>query len=134
MDGPASAAHALIDDVFGEVWRELFDGRHPLAPDIMNSEKWHNLFVAIQEDGVLPLAEPGYGRKPLERVVRNLSFAKQLWDSTAGPVGKMALMLLPLATLLAYISSDRRREKAARERALTLLRKVDTKFCMALGV
>ena len=36
------------DDVFGEVWRELFDCRHALAPDIMNSAKWHNLFVAIQ--------------------------------------------------------------------------------------
>ena len=43
------------DDVFGEVWRELFDGRHALAPDIKNSAKWHNLFVAIQEDNVLPL-------------------------------------------------------------------------------
>ncbi len=63
------------DDVFGEVWRELFAGRRALAPDIMNSDKWHNLFVvAIQEeDSVLPLAEPGIiGRKPLERVVRNL--------------------------------------------------------------
>ena len=77
------------DDVLGEVWRELFDGRHALAPDIKNSAKWHNLFVAIQEDNVLPLAEPGVGRKPLEAVVRNLSFAKQRFDSTAGPVGKL---------------------------------------------
>ena len=122
------------DDVFGEVWRELFDGRHALAPDIMNSAKWHNLFVAIQEDNVLPLAEPGVGRKPLEAVVRNLSFAKQRFDSTAGPVGKIALMLLPVATLLAYISSDKRHEKAMQERALTLLRKLNTKFCMAVGV
>ena len=76
------------DDVFGEVWRELFDGRHALAPDIMNSAKWHNLFVAIQEDNVLPLAEPGVGRKPLQTVVQNLSFAQQRFDSTAGPVGK----------------------------------------------
>ena len=82
------------DDVFGEVWRELFDGRHALAPDIRNSPKWHNLFVAIQEDNVLPVAEPGVGRKPLEAVERNFSFAKQRFDSTAGPVGKIALMLL----------------------------------------
>ena len=126
------------DDVFGEVWRELFDGRHALAPDIMNSDKWHNLFVVAtqeEEDSVLPLAEPGIiGRKPLERVVQNLSFAKQRFDSTAGPVGKMALMLLPLATLLAYISADRRHEKAARERALALFVKMDSKFCMAVGV
>ncbi len=96
-----------------------------------------NLFVAIQEDGALPLAEPGAGgarSQALARVVRNLSFAKQRWDSTAGPVAKMALALLPLATLLAYIASDRRHEKPARERAVTLLKKMDSKFCMALGV
>ena len=77
------------DGVFGEVWRELFDGRHALAPDIQNSAKWQNLFVAMQEGNVLPLAGPGVGRKPLESVARNLSFAKQRFDSTAGPVGKM---------------------------------------------
>ena len=32
------------DEVFGEVWRELFDNQHALAPDIMNSDKWRNLF------------------------------------------------------------------------------------------
>ena len=99
----------------------------------MNSDKWHNLLVAIQEDNVLPLAEP-LGRKPLDTVVRNLSFAKQRFESTAGPVGKIALMLLPVATLLAYISSDKRHEKPMRDRALTLLRKFNTKFCMAVGV
>ena len=82
-------------DVFGEVWRELFDNTHALAPDdIMNSDnKWHDLFVKEQEDNiVLPLAQRGLGRKPLQAVVRNLSFAKQRFDSTAGPVGKIALM------------------------------------------
>ena len=129
------ASKALhCDDVFGEVWHELFDARHALAPDLMNSAKWHNLFVAIQEEGPLPLAEPGIGRMPLRAVVQNLSFAKQRFDSTAGPVGKIALMLLPVATLLAYISSDNRHEKAMRERASALLRKLDTKFCMAVGV
>ena len=129
------AAKSLhCDDVFGDVWRELFDGRHALAPDIMNSAKWHNLFVTIQQDNILPLAEPGIGRKPLERVARDLSFAKQRFNSTAGPVGKIALMLLPVATLLAYISSDVRHDAEMRERAKTLLKKLDTKFCMAVGV
>ena len=135
------------DDVFGEVWRELFVGardrgpgaggphkRHALAPDIMNSDKWHDLFVKVQEDNIVPLARAGLGRKPLEAVVRNLSFAKQRFDSTAGPVGKIALMLLPVATLLAYISSDKRHENEKRDRALALLKKLDTKFCMAVGV
>ena len=122
------------DDVFGEVWAELFNNQHALAPDIMNSDKWRDLFVAIQEDNIVPVAQAGIGRKPLEAVVRNLSFAKQRFDSTAGPVGKIALMLLPVATLLAYISSDKRHESEKRERALTLLRKLDNKFCMAVGV
>ena len=52
-----------------------------------------------------------------------MAFAKQRFDSTAGPVGKMALMLLPAATLLAYIASDGRCEKEQRDRATTLLRK-----------
>eukprot|EP00959_Pyramimonas_sp_CCMP1952_P392409 8222851-Pyramimonas_sp.AAC.1 len=43
-------------------------------------------------------------------------------------------MLLPVATLLAYIASDRRRDSEQRERAATLLDKLDTKFCMAVGV
>ena len=129
------ASQALhCDDVFGEVWHELFDARHALAPDLMNSAKWHNLFVAIQEDSAVPLAQPGIGRKPLQAVVRNLAFAKQRVDSTAGPVGKVALMLLPVATLLAYIASDKRHEKAMRERALALWKKFDTKFCVAVGV
>ena len=80
------------DDVFGEVWRELFDNQHALAPDIMNSDKWHDLFVKVQEDNIEPLRRAGLDRKPLDAVVRNLSFAKQRFDSTAGPVGKIALM------------------------------------------
>ena len=129
------ASQALhCDDVFGEVWHELFDARHALAPDLKNSAKWHNLFVAIQEDSAVPLAQPGIGRKPLQAVVRNFSFAKQRFDSTAGPVGKIALMLLPVATLLAYISSDKRHDKAMQARALALLRQLDTKLCMAVGV
>eukprot|EP00959_Pyramimonas_sp_CCMP1952_P317434 6643527-Pyramimonas_sp.AAC.1 len=43
-------------------------------------------------------------------------------------------MLLPVATLLAHVPSDKRRESEKRERALTLLRKLDTQFCMAVGV
>ena len=121
------------DDVFGEVWHELFDARHALVPDLMNSPKWHDLLVAIQEENIKAVAMPGVPQ-PLAGVLRNVAFAKQRFDSTAGPVGKMALMLLPAATLLAYIASDRRHEAEQRERATTLLKKLDTKFCIATGV
>ena len=38
------------DELFGQVWKELFDGRNALAPDLMNSNKWHSLLVAIPKD------------------------------------------------------------------------------------
>ena len=47
------AAHALriscesqlrFDEFFSVVWEELFNKRHALVPDIMNSDKWQSLF------------------------------------------------------------------------------------------
>ena len=43
----AQALHA--DQVFGQVWHELFDARHALVPDLTNSKKWHDLLVAVQK-------------------------------------------------------------------------------------
>ena len=82
-----AAKYLHQDDVFGQVWHELFDGKHALVPDLMNSQKWHNLLVAIQEDTIRAVARPGVPQ-PLVGVLRNVAFAKQRWDSTAGPVGK----------------------------------------------
>ena len=121
------------DDLFGEVWHKLFDGRHALVPDLMNSKKWHNLLVAIQEDNIATVAIPRE-LKLLASVIRNVAFAKQRFDSTAEPVAKIALMLLPVATLLAYIASDRRHDREQRERATALLRKLESRFCVAIGV
>ena len=121
------------DGIFGKVWEGLFNKRHGIVPDLMHSSKWHNLVVAIQEDNVRAVAIPGVAQ-PLARVMRNVTFAKQRFDSTVGPVGKIALMCLPLATLLAYIASDRRNEKEQRYRATKLLQQMDSKLCTAIGV
>ena len=86
----AAALHA--DAVFGEVWHELFDARHALVPDLMNSKKWHDLLVAVQESNIRAVAS-GRVPQPMAGVLRNVAFAKQRFDSTAGPAGKMALML-----------------------------------------
>ena len=43
-------------------------------------------------------------------------------------------MLLPIATLLAYMGSDSRHERGLRERALALLKHFDNKCCLALGL
>ena len=74
------AAKALhCDDLFWEVWDELFNGRHALVPDLKNSEKWHNLLVAIQEDNKRAVAVLG-APKPLAGILRHVSFAKQRFD------------------------------------------------------
>ena len=67
-------------------------------------------------------------------VLKHLRFAKQRFDSTADPMAKVAFMLLPLATLLAFISSDQRHTSGMRARALKLLKKPNSKMAMAIGL
>ena len=43
-------------------------------------------------------------------------------------------MLVPVATLLAYIGADVRHEKEKRNRARELLKRFNAKFCTALGL
>ena len=132
-------AHALriavrdplhFDSLFGEVWTHLFDQRHALVPDVMNSKKWQDLLQQIQRQ---VLKNPGVDQ-PLAVVLKHMRFAKQRFDSTADPIAKVAFMLLPLATMLAYIGSDERHKLADRQRAKELLKKLDSKFSLAIGV
>ena len=96
----------------------------------MNSEKWQYLLQHI-ERAVLRI--PGDDR-PSAVVLKHLRFAEQRFDSVADPMAKVALMLLPIATLLAFIGSDQRHTVASRERAKTILKKLDSKFCLSIGV
>ena len=91
------------------------------------------MLVAIQEDDSVPVDAPG-APQPMARILRNVAFAKQRFDSTAAPVAKIALMFLPIATLLAYMASDRRHEREQRDRATVLLQQLDSKLCVATGV
>ena len=43
-------------------------------------------------------------------------------------------MLLPIATLLAFVSSDSRRCHRDQQHAKNLLRKLQSKFCLAMGL
>ena len=133
------AAHALriaikdplhFDDLFGEVWKLLFDKRHALVPDVMNSKKWQDLLQHIQKEVLRIPAES----RPLEVVLQHLRFAKQRFDSVADPMAKVAFMLLPLATMLAFVGSDERHKPCDRERAKELLKKLDSKFALAIGL
>ena len=49
-------------------------------------------------------------------------------------MAKVAFMLLPLGTLLAFIGSDQRHKPDMRARALKLLKKLDSKFALAIGL
>ena len=133
------AAHALriairdplhYDALFGEVWTVLFSERHALVPDVMNSQKWQDLLQNIQREVLRIPAES----QPLAVVLKHLRFAKQRFDSSADPIAKVAFMLLPLATLLAFIGSDERHKPCDRERAKYMLKKLDSKFALAIGV
>ena len=70
----------------------------------------------------------------MQVVLKHLRFAKQRFDSVADPMAKVAFMLLPLGTLLAFIGSDERHKPDMRARALKLLKKLDSKFALAIGL
>ena len=132
-------AHALriairdplhYDTFFGEVWNELFDQRHALVPDVMHSNKWQDLLQNIQRVVFRIPCED----RPLAVVLKHLSFAKIRFDSSADPCAKVAFMLLPLAVMLAFIGSDERSKTEVRERAKKLLKRLDSKFALGIGV
>ena len=103
MRDPAHALRIAVkhklhrDYLFGEVWNELFNKRHALVPDIMNSTKWQSLLQQIQKRVI----RTPYRHRPLAIVLKHLRFARQRFNSAADPVAKAALVLLPIATLLA---------------------------------
>ena len=103
----------------------------------MHSDKWRYLLTNVQKDASVTttVAVPGVGgQQPLALVYKCLAFAKQRFDSSAGPVATMALMLVPIAVLLAHIGSDMRHAKDRRDRALALLKRLNAKLCLSLGL
>ncbi len=121
-----------IVSIYEEVYEEIVNKRHSLIPDIQNSNKWRNILQAIQ---VELLQMPSLTQQGcLKIVLSHLAFAKQRMDSCADPLAKVSLMLMPIALLLALISSDERNERQQRERAASLLSKMQPLFLHALGV
>ena len=124
-NGPLQA-----DEAFGLVWREIFDQRHALVPDIQNSAKWTEMLQAIQRN----LLEMDGGASAMDKVLRHFAFAKQRFDSGADPAAKVCLLLLPVVALLGYVASDVRNAKPQRERAVQCLRLFTPRFCTSLGL
>ena len=73
-------------------------------------------------------------QSPLRVALKHFAFAKIRFDATADPCAKVALMLLPLATLLAYLVADERLKKVDRDKAAATLRLMTTEFCYSIGI
>ena len=121
-----------LETYFSEIQEELFNKKHALIPDIQNSGKWKQILHGLQTS---VLRIPGRGSNgALKVVLRHLAYAKVRMDSTADPLAKLCLMLMPAALLLSFISADERCGSAQRDRARHLLSKFQPKFLIGAGV
>ena len=136
------AAHAIriackvplhCDDVFAQIWEEIANKKHALLPDIQNSEKLKAWLAHIQHTQASCVRLPG-DLRPLDKVLKHFSFAKQRFESYADPMAKVAVLLLPVCTLLSFISCDERHGKEQRQRAVDTLKLFTPKFCIGLGM
>ena len=121
------------DELFGKVWEQLFDKKKAVVPSFQNSEKLKALLVAAQEQGAKPVGLPSVSQ-PLAVVLQCFSFAKQRFDSTVDPCAKLALMLLPVATILAFTASDARGKPDIQKRAREGLEFLTSKNVTGLGL
>ena len=70
----------------------------------------------------------------LRVALKTIGFAAHRFDSCSDPLAKVCCMLLAIALLLSFISTDKRLKKAQRELAADLLKKMQPKFLAAAGV
>ena len=78
---------------------------------------------------------PGLHRRgALKVVLDHLAYAKVRMDSTADPLAKLCLMLMPIAYMLSFIAADERINGAQRARACEVLAKCQPHFCIGAGV
>jgi hypothetical protein len=86
----------------------------PKVPDIQNSDEWATKLALCQK---LVLGRAGDQGGGLDRVVKDLHFAKQRFDSYAVPQRHFCCMVVAISLLLAYQASDWRNKKEVRDRA-----------------
>lgn len=128
----ATAKPMQLVGVYAEVYNEIIGKRNALIPDIANSNKWKTILQGIQSE-VMQLPSLKLSGC-LEVVLGHLEFAKQRMDSTADPLAKVCLMLMPIALMLASIGSDERVKKEQRARASHTISLMQPKFLHAMGV
>ena len=116
---------------FEKQWEMLFNGRHALVPDIMNSEVWRSRLVACQRQVLRTERSQGGG---LETVLRHMSFAKQRFDSYAEPLRKFCCLIRAIAMLLAQVAADPRNDFGMRQRADNILQSMTPSELFTAGI
>ena len=101
-------------DGFKAWYDDVFDQRHALVPDIMNSDAWTEKLLLCQRQVVNWSGCQGGGLEAVQHVFR---FAKQRFESCAGPQRMFCCLLLAIGLLLAYQASDPRLDSETRKRA-----------------
>jgi len=121
------------DTFFGKVWEELFNKKGALVPSIQHSEKLQALLLSAQKEGARPVGLPS-NLQPLAVVLESFAFAKHRFESTVDPCAKLALMVLPVATVCAFQASDSRVKLEPRKRAKAGLEFLTSKNVSGLGL
>jgi hypothetical protein len=121
----------LAEAAFKKFWDSVFDGEHALIKDIQNSDKLRSMLEAC-ERRVLQIKNVQGGR--LDRVLRHFSWAKQRFESCAGPQRKFCCLLIAVCMLLAAIASDARETHSRRTRAEEALDSMTPEFIVTAGL
>ena len=107
----------LAEDTFKAWWDDVFNDRFALVPSIQNSEEWTARLALCQKVLLSSGVRGSEVGKNLDKVIKDLNFAKQRFDSTASPQLLYCALMVAIAMLLAYQASDERGCSAGRRRA-----------------
>ena len=93
---------------------DVFDQRHALVPDIMNSDAWLEKLLLCQRVVVKSSGSQGGGLQAVQHVLR---FAKQRFESCATPQRQFCCLLVAMGMVLAFVACDPRADAETRARA-----------------
>ena len=120
-----------LESYFKGIQEALWKSEHALIPDIQNSGKWKEVLKGICK---ATMRIPGLHRQgALKVVLDHLAYAKVRMDSTADPLAKLCLMLMPIAYMLSFIAADERINGAQRARACEVLAKFQPNVALELA-
>ena len=118
----ATSGPLVKEATFGAWFDDVFDQRHALVPDIKNSEEWSAKLILCARHVIATSDADTVFRSC--GVQKTLSFAKQRFDSMGTPQLQFCVMLLGIAMLLAFVSSDTRTSAEVKKRARRRLREM----------